>query len=195
MDNVPARKKLWTLTQESFDSLLAWLNPDREQAGKKYEEIRSRLVKGFASHGCPAAEELADETINRVAKRLPEIAETYVGDPLRYFYRVAHYVHLEYLRKESHVAQLPPGELPVRENAEDIEPEYECLDKCLRQLTPDNRELVLQYYQGEKSMKIRIRKALALRLNTKQANLRLQAYRIRENMKKCIQECLEQRAI
>jgi hypothetical protein len=111
LNNMSGRKDPWTLTQESFDRLLAWLAPNREQAGKKYEEVRSRLVRGFTSHGCPVPEDLADETINRVAKKLPEIEETYVGDPVRYFYRVAHYVHLEYLKKESVVTPLPPGDL------------------------------------------------------------------------------------
>src|ERR687883_865457 len=81
LNSVPTRKKEWTLTQESFDRLLAWLDPDREQAGKKYEEVRSRLVRGFSSHGCPVPEDLADEAINRVAKLLPEIEKTYVGEP------------------------------------------------------------------------------------------------------------------
>jgi DNA-directed RNA polymerase specialized sigma24 family protein len=187
-------KKQWTLTQESFDRLLAWLHSDCEQAGKKYEEVRSKLVRGFMSHGCPVSEELADETINRVARRLPEIEKTYVGEPMRYFYRVAHYIHLEYLRKESEVAPLPPGELSLRENSDNIEPEYECLERCLQQLTPRNRELVLQYYQGEKGVKIEARKVLAQSLNIKLPALRLQAHRIRTNMKKCIQECLAQMA-
>src|SRR5947209_6617862 len=37
---------------DSFDRLLAWLNPDREQAGQRYEEIRRRLIKIFARRGC-----------------------------------------------------------------------------------------------------------------------------------------------
>jgi hypothetical protein len=74
---------------------------------------------------------------------------------------------------------------------ENIEPEYECLEQCLQQLTSRNRELVLQYYQGDKRVKIESRKALAHRLNTRLSAVRLQAYRIRLDMKKCIQECLE----
>ena len=32
--------KDWELSQEDFDALLDWLDPDREQAGIKYEQIR-----------------------------------------------------------------------------------------------------------------------------------------------------------
>jgi hypothetical protein len=47
------------------------------------------------------AEELADEVINRVSKKLPQIVDIYVGDPALYFYGVARKVHREYLRKGS----------------------------------------------------------------------------------------------
>ncbi|MBV9211644.1 MAG: sigma-70 family RNA polymerase sigma factor [Acidobacteria bacterium] len=194
LDTIPSRKKQWALTRESFDGLLAWLDPNREEAGKKYEEIRSKLVRGFASHGCADSEELADETINRVARRLPEIGETYVGDRMRYFYRVAHYVHLEYLKRPSSVTMLETEQLAAHDKTEDVESEYECLEQCLKRLTARSRELVLQYYQGERSVKIKIRKALAERFNTTTSNLRLQAHRIRATMKKCILKCLEERA-
>ncbi len=62
--------KEWTLTQAALDSLLAWLDPDRDRAGAKYEAIRTRLIKVFVCRGCPEAEDLADETINRVASKL-----------------------------------------------------------------------------------------------------------------------------
>jgi RNA polymerase sigma factor (sigma-70 family) len=191
LNTVPASRKEWSLTQESFDKLLAWLDSDRELAGKRYEEIRLRLIKLFKCRGCLEPEELTDETINRVTKKLPEIIETYVGEPLRYFIGVAHNVHLEYLRKRSETQKIEPP--PPAEVQDEIEPEYECLEKCLEQLSERNRELVLQYYQGEKQVKIKRRQVLAERLGTKLTTLRLQAFRIRANLKLCIQDCLRQR--
>ena len=67
------------ITQEQFDQLLQWLNPDRQQAAAQYEWIRRRLIKIFVSRGSYNPEELADNTINRVARKLPEIREGYVG--------------------------------------------------------------------------------------------------------------------
>ena len=67
----------WVLTQEDFDRLLRWLDANLEAAGKEYEAIRQRLIKIFARRGCSEAEDLADETINRVtetgnySRRLP----------------------------------------------------------------------------------------------------------------------------
>src|SRR5262245_21687271 len=57
------------MTPEEFDRLLLWLNPDRDKAGEKYEWIRKRLIKIFVCRGCNVPEELADKTINRVARK------------------------------------------------------------------------------------------------------------------------------
>ena len=74
MADLVSVKKQWSLTKEAFDSLLSWLDPDREWAGEKYEVIRARLIKVFAYRGCHTPEELADETINRVAKKIDEVS-------------------------------------------------------------------------------------------------------------------------
>lgn len=187
MESSPLQKKEWILTQEAFDSFLDWLSIDREQAGKKYEEIRRKLIKIFVCRGCKVAEELADETINRVAKKLPEIKESYVGDPAHYFYGVAHKVHLEFVRRKP--APLP---LPPPEHSDEMEMEYDCLERCIETLPPENRELVLQYYQEEKRAKIDQRKRLAQRLGIEVNALRIRAYRIRMSLQDCVRECLRQ---
>src|SRR5260370_17001420 len=92
--------KEWALTQDAFDRLLDWLDADRNRAGTRYEEIRCRLIKVFTGRGCMAAEELADETINRVAAKVGEVALDYAGDPASYFYGVCQNVHFEYVRKK-----------------------------------------------------------------------------------------------
>src|ERR671938_30866 len=60
------------LTAEAFTKLLARLDPDRERAGEKYEELRRTLVKFFEWRGAPFPEDQADETFNRVARKLDE---------------------------------------------------------------------------------------------------------------------------
>src|SRR5258707_5663204 len=92
-------KKEWMLSQDALDTLLAWLDADRDRAGQKYESIRLRLIKIFTCRGCHEAEELADETINRVIARVDEIASGYRGDPALYFYGVSQRILLEYARK------------------------------------------------------------------------------------------------
>ena len=190
-------KKEWDLTQEAFDTLLDWLDADRERAGSKYEAIRFRLIKIFTCRGCLEPEELADETINRVSAKVTEVASSYSGDPALFFYGVAQKIHLEYLRKiqkkqtelsvESYQLKVPTITLQ-----DDIEPEYECLEQCLEHLPNDNRKLVVQYYQQEKHAKIEHRKVLATELGIAVNALRIRAHRIRLALQQCMHKCLEQ---
>ncbi len=177
------------LSQESFDRLLAWLHPNREEAGLIYERIRSRLIRGFTAHHCLLPEKLADDTIDRVARKLAEIGETYVGQPDPYFFRVAYYVHLEYLANNPQVVELP-DDLISPDAAEEVELELTCLEQCLKVLPPSKRHLIETYYRGEKRTKITTRKELAFSLNVGLPALRLKAQRIRKALKKCIKECL-----
>jgi DNA-directed RNA polymerase specialized sigma24 family protein len=176
------------LTQAAFDSLLAWLDPDREQAGRKYEFIRQRLIKIFTCRGRPDAEELTDETINRVTLKARDIAQGYVGDPALYFYGVAQKVFLESVRKHPPVVALPDAT-----KSEETEQEYECLERCMERLSPGNRELVIEYYQEEKAAKIERRRKLAERLGIAQNALRIRAYRIRAILEQCVRGCLEEK--
>jgi DNA-directed RNA polymerase specialized sigma24 family protein len=178
--------KGWVLSQESFDALLDWLAPEREQAGQKYEEIRTRLIKIFTCRGCYEPEDLTDETINRVTNRLVEIKDHFKGDQAKYFYGVANKVHLEYLRRK----QPHQLEAPVVDSYR-IEVEFKCLEHCLDRLSAENRDLVLQYYQLERKARIDQRKALAKQLGIKPNALRIRAHRIRASLQECVQECLE----
>lgn len=185
MNTSPLQKK--DLSQETFDRLLAWLNPNREQAGKKYEEIRLRLIKIFTCRGCLTPEDLADDTINRVARKVPEIAPSYVGDPALYFLGVAHNVCLESFRKKPEPEPPPEADNPERKEQLD-----ECLERCMQRLTAKNRRLILDYYREEQHAKIDHRKELAQRLGIALNALRIQACRIRASLQECVFECLKQ---
>ena len=177
-----------SVTQASFDFLLAWLDPDRDRAAGKYEQIRRRLIKLFTCRGRHDAEELADETINRVTLKAPEVAAGYVGDPSLYFYGVAQKVLLESLRKRPPAHPAPPP--PTPDEAEQTEREFECLDRCMGELTPANRKLVLGYYRDDRRAKIDHRKELAAALGLAQNALRIRVHRIRATLQECVLRCL-----
>jgi RNA polymerase sigma factor (sigma-70 family) len=174
--------------KESFDTLLGWLHPDRELAAKKYEDIRRRLITIFTCRGCAEAEDLADETFDRVTRKVCEVAVDYVGDPALYFYGVARKVHLEYTRKRQATHTLAP---PPEPDSEETEEEYGCLERCMEGLTQDNRQLVLKYYQDERQMKIDHRRELAHQFGIGMNALRLRVFRIRAVLQKCVLECLQ----
>lgn len=189
--------KTWTLTQTALDSLLTWLDPDRETAGAKYEAIRTRLIKIFTCRGCAEAEDLADETINRVISRLAEVADSYEGDPALFFYGVAKRVQQEYERtKFKPAAPLPAATAAAAEAPppDEVEREYECLEKCMQAIPQNQRELVLQYYQEDKRAKINNRRQLAQQLGIAVNALRIRACRIRAGLHQCVEACLSQKS-
>ena len=180
------------LTPESFDRLLAWLDADRDQAARKYEQIRKTLIQIFTWRNFSAAEELADETIDRVAARVDEIAPAYLGNPSKYFYGVAKLLMREQARTQKLQASLE-ARLPylaVAEVREGINVERECLSKCLDELSPRTRELVVKYYTKEKQRKIEYRKDLAARLGITGNSLRVRLHRIRADLENCVEKCV-----
>ena len=60
------------LDETAFHRLLQWLDQGSDSQGERYVEIRDRLMIYFGRRNCPAPEDLADETLNRVARRLEE---------------------------------------------------------------------------------------------------------------------------
>ncbi len=184
LTSVPWKRRSPELTAESLDSLLRFLDSESGLAGEKYEAIRRRLVKIFNWRGCTQAEELADETINRVAWKLPSIEGNYVGDPALYFYAVSRNVMHEWLRKR------PISTAPPVTSSEEREVEFECLEKCLEKLTFKNRDLILEYYRDEETGKIEQRKTLADKLGIGLNALRIRAYRVRIKVEGCVLECL-----
>ena len=180
-----AVKHLKELGQQDFDRLLNWLDADRERAGLLYERIRWRLVTILASRGCTLAEELADETIDRVARRVADIEQIYIGDKAIYFLGVMNNVHHEYLRRP-----MAPRLVDRTEAVEEREQIHVCLDNCLANLAPYSRQLIERYYAADKKAKIDLRKVIARELGIKPATLRLRALRIREKLQTCIDRCM-----
>jgi RNA polymerase sigma factor (sigma-70 family) len=181
------------MTQEEFDQLLTWLDADRNQAGEKYEEIRRSLIKILRWRGCRHAEELADETFNRVAGKIAQVTPGYRGNPAIYCYGVARIVAHEYLRKglapEIDLATMKiAAQLP--EDTTEKDSQLDCLDTCLRKLSSENRDLILLYYQREKQAKIDFRKELADQLGIGMNAFRVRIHRIRTEVEQCILECL-----
>lgn len=177
------------LTQESFELLLTWLDPNREKAGERYERIHRGLIKYFAYHACSEPEQLADETIDRATAKINWLIENYVGEPEPYFYGIARNLHREYIRKK------PLEELPtlVSEDIsdDDSERDYECLDRCLEELPTDTRKTILRYHEQVKRAKINTRKVLAEELGISLNALRIRICRLHSQLQGCIEFCLE----
>lgn len=183
------------LGAEQLEALLRRLGPDRDLAGARYEQLRQRLIAVFSCRQCPDPLELADETLDRAARKLLEIADGFVGsDPARFVYGIAWNVARESFRR--------PRALPLPERWEAADPggstaeedrsvEGVCLDRCLEQLEPDERTLVLQYHEGDKRARIQRRSVLARDLGVSPNGLRLRIHRITGRLRGCVLECVD----
>jgi len=180
------------LNQEAFDRLLACLDTDRERAGEVYNKIRGKLISYFECRDCPFPEDHADETINRVARKLESGEE--IRDPATYVYGVARMLLLE-IRKErgkqqSAIEHLSRSEADSPDENDD-ELRVECFKNCLARLTPENRGMITQYYEGERRMKIENRKRLSERLAIPINTLRIRVFRIRTELESCVTRCVK----
>ena len=175
--------KKHVIDQTAFDLMLCWLNPDREQAAHKYESVRRRLIEMFASRGFADAERLADDTIDRVSIKVPQISVGWVGDPLHYFLAVAKMIMLENRRPA-------PAPLPVPEppDSNELERQDRCLDHCLELVSQDERTVILEYVDGKKKDRHDQAEKLGISANA----LRIRVYQIKKTITPCIKECLGQ---
>src|SRR5262245_60526882 len=194
-----------SLTSASFDSLLSHLGPDRESAARAYIEVRRALFTFFTMRGAASPDEMTAETINRVARRLNEGEQITTESPSNYFYGVARNVWRESLAKGNVLipladdnragdVQATPYDLMVgaRERIE-IEIRHECLEKCLGRLDPEDRELIISYYQFSGGEKIENRRKLAAHLGLSSNTLRQKIARLRSKLAECVTVCQRSR--
>jgi DNA-directed RNA polymerase specialized sigma24 family protein len=169
----------------AFERFLGWLGPDPETAGQKYEVIRGRLIMMFRARRCVFAEDLADATFERVARKLTQLSTEFTGDPARYFYGVAKKIYMEYQHEITTVRYRSQISLPTPANAcdPDLEHMLKQLDEALNTIPTSDRELILKYYTGTGRNKIDHRRALAEQFGMGLNALRLRVFRIRREIR------------
>jgi hypothetical protein len=89
--------------------------------------------------------------------------------------------------------EAPEPQSPPHEPVEEAEDRTECLRRCLGQLSAENRELILAYYQGDKGDKIRNRKGLTAVVRTPEQHVAMRALRLRATLQQCSENCLQRR--
>jgi len=186
----------------AFHGLLNWLAPeDPEQAGQHYEGLRRRLLRLYEWRGADLAETLADETLDRVARRLAEGEEIHTPDPYRYVCGVARRVFHELIRRESRQRRIlnrdgwplsPPTTAAERHREEH---RLDCLSAALDELSSENRTMILRYYQGDGGEKIANRKALAEEFDIPINALRIRMHRIRLRLEEAVRDCLQRSSL
>jgi DNA-directed RNA polymerase specialized sigma24 family protein len=181
----------WKLTPEAFNKFLFNLAPDRTLAGERYEVIRHKLIRFFEWRDCPHPDEHADETLNRVIRKIDQGGE--LENPSTYVYGVARMLLLEISkekeREKNALQEVALAQPSVPDETDDSR--AVCLQRCLEALPAESRDLIIEYYQGEGQSKIENRKQLAERCSLPLNALRIRALRVREKLEVCVKSCVE----
>ena len=188
------------LDETAFHRLLQWLDQGSDSHGERYVDIRDRLVAYFGRRHCLAPDDLADETLNRVARRLQE--QVTIDDivPAHYCYIVARFVLLESVRQRSResaaltdIRAAADSTDPNDDVAVERERTMECLEQCLAARSATERGLLLDYYRTDEGAAKVQRKRLAERLGLTPNSLSIRAWRLRHRIERCVRECRERR--
>lgn len=182
----------YDLGQNEFDALLGLFSANREEAGERYEQIRSGLVRFFGFKGCTDPTGLADETINRVARKLHTFDSSKNTQPVSFFYGFASNILLEYRRKIFRESELVENRIgvPTASAEEDTDDAgRKCLYKCLEELPLAEKELVIEYYSCDRQERIELRQKMCGRFQCTAAALYTRVFRIKSTLKDCIVAC------
>jgi DNA-directed RNA polymerase specialized sigma24 family protein len=204
VDDIRA-KKYRMLTHASFHRLLDWLNEENEDddsGGQKYEEMRQKLISYFDHRNCRSPEDMADETLNRVALKLDEKGSITNVTPAQFCFIKARQVLHEYWRRpelkeitldDALVTDPPDQHSLMVANPDDEQDEREkrmrCLEHCLQNLKRPDHDLIIRYYYGEERVKIDNRQRLANELGISSKALVVRALRIRKKLEECVERC------
>lgn len=182
-------KGTWTLTATAFERLLKVLHPDREKAAIEYERLRDRITGLLGWWGSPRASELADETLDRVARKLDEGADVRAGSLGAYVRGVARMVFYESSRQPQ-TDPLPHDlDLSAPVTDEEQSPALVCFDRCLGKLSAADRKNLLRYYDDAGARTIEARRKLADELGISTNVLRVRMHRLRDRLEQCVAGC------
>jgi DNA-directed RNA polymerase specialized sigma24 family protein len=186
----PAPKTRWTLDQRSLDSLLNAFHPDREQASYAYEALRERLVRFFEWNHADTPQELADETLDRLAHRLAANGDE-VLDPARFSTGIARLLLKEHWREKDRreaalatMAESCPSHAKMEVEYDHQEERMAALEECLQALPVPSRLLIERYFSAEGRTQAQLRQQLAEEYGISTNALRNRVMRTRMELEK-----------
>lgn len=185
-------KREGQLTASSFDLLLSKLGDKPSEAGLRYERLRGRLIFFFLRRLLPGPEDLADETIDRLVRRLTEGEE--ISSIEAYSLGIARFVAQE--QTTLIVREITPSkkfweniwapDLTKDDEALDHSLRLDAMEQCLALLPPPDIQLLRDYYLVEGGSKIEARRLLAERNAITSGALRKKIFSICSGLRDCI---------
>ncbi len=179
----------WQLSDSALQRLLMRLDADLERAGEQYEALRRILVKYFEWRGALQPDACADETLDRLARKLEQGVE--IPDVRAYARGIARLILLERTRsiEAQHVTLEHTSKTLAAPGMAMESTMMACLDRCLAELPDASRAIIVAYYADERRTKIEGRQQLARTLGLTAAALRNRAQRLRDRLADCVMRC------
>jgi hypothetical protein len=171
--------------------LLTFLAHGSSDLGGAYERTRTRLIEFFLAKGARDAEELADVTFDRLASKLTAEHLQTIAKPLGFVLRFGRFMYLESVNGQSYrrrCLQLLGNESAAEAEAEAVDSlddgagRLATLRRCLAELEPRERALLIAYYQHQGRDRINSRQELSRTLGLSPALLRTRMARLRADV-------------
>jgi RNA polymerase sigma factor (sigma-70 family) len=195
------------LQDREFELLLNWLGDDSEHGAHVYLEFHKRTTALFTNWQSCAPEDLADETLSRLAHQLTASKEIDRDSRSAYVHGIAKNIRREHWRsceacKRQRVRRDDDNDndpldslaaiasLGDSEDAEEKERMLRCLDECLEKMNGEERLLLLEYYSEDKTQKIVTRDRMAARLGVTSGALRQRIWKLRAPLRACVVKCV-----
>lgn len=190
----------WEPSPAEFNQFLVRLDPDRDQAGQAYEDLRLRLFHYFERRRCHNAEDWVDQTLNRLIEKVCRGDEE-IQDPTAYALGIARFLYLEYQRVPASISLAdwrPEDDWHAAQKSGSARTEQEqeaarqtCMLQCLAKLPPDEQRLMVEYYQDSGRTQSERRRQMAAARGVTYNALCIQVHRIREKLEVCLTRCLK----
>jgi RNA polymerase sigma factor (sigma-70 family) len=172
---------------DHLHALLRSLNPDAQEAGVIYRQIHQRLIRFFRLNNAIDPEALADEAMDRLARRIEEGEANEIGSPHAFALGIGRHLLFEDVRRRRRDDQVTSEWVRISAATNpNREPLLLALDECMERMREDQRQLLRLYYQWSGQQKIEHHRQLAKDLGLTVNALRNRLMRARTELDKCI---------
>jgi DNA-directed RNA polymerase specialized sigma24 family protein len=175
------------LQSSEFEALIQALGATPELAAPAYQQLHTRLVRLFRLNNASDPESLADEALDRLARRIVANEAGQLSSPQAFAVGIARHLLQEDARQQQRAevtantwTSLSP------DGREEEEDRLDALDRCLDRMRPEQAELLRSYYRWTGKAKIEHHRQLAQSLGLNLNALRTRLMRARAVLERCM---------
>jgi RNA polymerase sigma factor (sigma-70 family) len=178
----------WAINQDQFAGLLLKLANEPLEAAARYEALRAKLIFYFRRKSLDFPEDLADEVLDRLARRLAEGTE--IDSLAAFAIGIARFVAQEQASRPFQLQVLEEtffDNIPADSHTESEEERFTGMEHCLNCMPAADVELLEAYYLGDGGSLIRARKSMAEALGISPEAVRQRVFFIRRRLRQCME--------